>query len=358
LTIVAPAQQYAISPVIANNEKVVCYSLKGLKRPFHLTRLLWKLIRLSDEGYKFIFFMPPVGATFLTIPVGQLCPIFLLEKLRLLQHATIVLVLYDFTPYYSFDADVGPHKKFVRPKTTMESYKKFFLDVPKKYIAISSATKNDAIKFWNVDPNKIDVVHLASFLEPTAPRSNFSGGKVLIVGNIEPRKNHIRLLKAYEKVYRKLPLSELTIVGQPLTREASFTPYVEEVAAVIRKLKSRYKSIKIRSLGYVSDENITKLYLEADVFVYPSLYEGFGLPVVEAMAAGCPVITSNNSSLPEVSGDAAILVDPYNVDELADALISVLSNAQLKREMSKKGVEQAQKFSWKTATDEILKALK
>jgi glycosyltransferase involved in cell wall biosynthesis len=357
LTIVAPAQQCAISPAIANNEKVVCYSLKGFKRPLHLTRLLWKLTRLNDKGYKFIFFMFPVGATFFTIPVGQLSPIFLLAKLRLLRHATIVLVLYDFTAYHPY-ADAGLHKKRVRHKAVMDSYKKFFLDVPKKYVAVSHATKNDAIKFWNVDPNKIDVVHLASFLEPTAPRSNFGSGKILIVGNIEPRKNHIRLLKAYEKVYQKLPLSELIIVGQPLARNVSFTPYVEEVAAAIRKLKSRHKSIKITSLGYVSDENVAKLYNEADVFVYPSLYEGFGLPVLEAMATGCPVVTSNDSSLPEVSGDAAILVDPYNVDELADALITVLSNAQLKREMSKKGVEQAQKFSWKAATDEVLKALK
>ena len=301
--------------------------------------------------------MPPVGATFLTIPIGQLCPIFLLAKLRLLRHATIAVVLYDFTPYHSFYANARPLKVLVDPKTAMDSYKKFFLHVPKKYIAISQATRNDAIKFWNVDPNKVDVVHVASFIKPTTPRSNFGSGKILTVGNIEPRKNHLRLLEAYEKVYQKLPATELIIAGQPLKHVKSFAAYVEEVAATIQELKTRHEGIKITSLGYVSDEHVVQLFREVDVFAYPSLYEGFGLPVLEAMAAGCPVVTSNSSSLPEVSGDAAILVDPYSVDELADALISVLRSDELKREISKKGVEQAQKFSWNVTAHGILKAL-
>ena len=93
---------------------------------------------------------------------------------------------------------------------------------------------------------------------------------------------------------------------------------------------------------------------EADVFVFPSLYEGFGLPVLEAMACGCPVITSNVSSLPEVVGDAALLVDPYNVEALAQAMLTVLEDDELKKEMSKKGIAQAQKFSWDKAGAEFL----
>jgi glycosyltransferase involved in cell wall biosynthesis len=106
--------------------------------------------------------------------------------------------------------------------------------------------------------------------------------------------------------------------------------------------------------GYLSDSEILSLYEEADVFVYPSLYEGFGLPVLEAMACGCPVIASNVSSLPEVVGEAGLLVDPYNVEALARAIRTVLDDDELKREMSRKSIAQAQKFSWTKAGAELL----
>jgi glycosyltransferase involved in cell wall biosynthesis len=96
------------------------------------------------------------------------------------------------------------------------------------------------------------------------------------------------------------------------------------------------------------------LYDQADIFVYPSLYEGFGLPVLEAMACGCPVIASNVSSLPEVVGDAALLVDPYDIEALAQAMLTVLEDDDLKRQMSKRGITQARKFSWQKAGDELL----
>jgi glycosyltransferase involved in cell wall biosynthesis len=102
------------------------------------------------------------------------------------------------------------------------------------------------------------------------------------------------------------------------------------------------------------DSEILSLYEGADIFVYPSLYEGFGLPVLEAMACGCPVIVSNISSLREVVGEAGVLVDPYDVEALAHAMTIVLQDDELKREMSRKGTEQAQKFSWKKASAELL----
>jgi glycosyltransferase involved in cell wall biosynthesis len=109
---------------------------------------------------------------------------------------------------------------------------------------------------------------------------------------------------------------------------------------------SRNKGIKISLCGYATDEEIVSLYRNAAVFVFPSLYEGFGLPVLEAMAQGCPVITSNVSSLPEVVGDAAVLIDPFNTAELAEAMINVLADDELKREMSIKGINRAKLFSW------------
>ena len=100
------------------------------------------------------------------------------------------------------------------------------------------------------------------------------------------------------------------------------------------------------------------MYTSVDVFVYPSLYEGFGLPVLEAMAAGCPVIVSNVSSLPEIVGDAAILVDPYSIYEIAQAILTVLQDMELKTHMSKKSVEQAKKFTWEEASTNFLQIFK
>jgi glycosyltransferase involved in cell wall biosynthesis len=109
-------------------------------------------------------------------------------------------------------------------------------------------------------------------------------------------------------------------------------------------------------LNYLSDELVALLYSQTDVFVYPSHYEGFGLPVLEAMTLGAPVITSNTSSLPEVAGDAALLVDPDNPTQIADAILKVISDSQLRNELIHKGQERAKLYSWERTAKETLKA--
>ena len=111
----------------------------------------------------------------------------------------------------------------------------------------------------------------------------------------------------------------------------------------------------VKLCGCVSNEELLFLYNSADLFVYPSLYEGFGLPVIEAMACRTPVITSNVSSLPEVAGDAAILVDPYNVEEIADAIYRVISDKELKENLIAKGLKRATEFSWEKVAQETMK---
>ena len=106
---------------------------------------------------------------------------------------------------------------------------------------------------------------------------------------------------------------------------------------------------------YVSDEYLVKIYNAADLFVYPSLYEGFGLPPLEAMACACPVITSNTSSLPEVVGDAGIMIDPNDVDSLTESMLKILTDNQLREEMSRKSLERAKMFSWKKTARETWK---
>jgi glycosyltransferase involved in cell wall biosynthesis len=167
---------------------------------------------------------------------------------------------------------------------------------------------------------------------------------ILFVGTLEPRKNIIRLLEAYARIKDKLP-HKLVIAG---TKGWLYQPIFEAV----KRLSLRNNVI---FLGYVDDGNLPALYNLADLFVYPSIYEGFGLPVLEAMACGIPVITSNVSSLPEVAGDAAVLVDPYNVKELAGAMKHVLTNASLRKQVINKGFQQAKNFSWKKCARETLK---
>jgi glycosyltransferase involved in cell wall biosynthesis len=119
-------------------------------------------------------------------------------------------------------------------------------------------------------------------------------------------------------------------------------------------LKSEGLRDRVQYLGYVSDDDLVALYNLADVFVYPSIYEGFGLPVLEAMSCGAPVITSNVTSLPEIAGDAALLVDPRNTRELAEALKRILREPALREEMVERGFQQIRKFSWRTAAEETI----
>jgi len=204
------------------------------------------------------------------------------------------------------------------------------------------------MRFWGLQADRVVVIHHGPFITPKPPRHDFGSNKILIVSDISPRKNHLRLIKAFELAQKRSKNSlELVIAGYMRTA-------IPELEATLQDIKVRNENSKITFVGYLPDADILALYEQADVFVYPSLYEGFGLPVLEAMACGCPVIASNASSLPEVVGEAALLVDPYDVEALAHAMLTVLEDDDLKREMSRKGVAQARKFSWEKAGEELL----
>lgn len=211
----------------------------------------------------------------------------------------------------------------------------FFKKFPSLYVVHSEFTKKDLIKSWGIEETKIRIVYLGSFIEPMEARVNFSGKKILYVGTIEPRKGVDRLLKAFEIVNKEIPDVELIICGKIGWK-------VKELGERLSKLTAENKNIKY--LGYVSDTDLVKLFREVDVCVYPSLYEGFGLPPLEAMACGCPVIVSNTSSLPEVVGDAGVLVNPTDINEMALAIIRVLKDNELKLKMSLSGIERSKKF--------------
>ncbi|MEW5718373.1 MAG: glycosyltransferase family 1 protein [Chloroflexota bacterium] len=223
-------------------------------------------------------------------------------------------------------------------------------------IAVSESTKRDTIRLLGVPESKVTVIHEAAhpLFEPIADDSagefvrahyNLPSEFILFVGTIEPRKNLPTLLRAFRRL-RDNYKSEavLAIAGNRGW-------LVEQVDQVIAELRL---GDTVRFLGNVRNEELVYLYNAAKLFVFPSLYEGFGLPPLEAMACGTPVIVSNVSSLPEVVGDAGLLIDPEDVEALTVAMWRVLTDDKLRRELSEKGLKRAQTFSWERAAHETL----
>ena len=169
---------------------------------------------------------------------------------------------------------------------------------------------------------------------------------VLGVGTLQPRKNHIGLIKAFHQAQsdKKNRPAMLALAG-------GHGWLYEETRQLVADLKLEKK---VRFLGAVSDLELTILYSLADVFAFPSFYEGFGVPPIEAMACGAPVVTSNTSSLPEVVGDAALTVDPHNIDELATAILRLIKDEKLREELRQKGYERAQLYTWPKSAQKML----
>ena len=333
ISIITPHNEGFVDPSLLTNSKVSVYPLNVVK-PGDLLRLT----RLYIQNDIFLSMSIPWSVPSLRAPVGGLPFIFLLSRLSFWSSSKIIQVLHDFVPYLFPDDDTEnkeAHKIF-------DNYQKYLSKIPKRYIAVSQTTKRDAAAFWHIRQENVDVVYLGSFVQVRSPRTLFNNKRVLIVSAVAPHKNHVRLLEAFEMVHQKHPDAELIIVGN--IREHARSRFCSALDEVMR----RNQGIKILLREYATDEEIVSLYRGAAVFVYPSLYEGFGLPVLEAMAQGCPVITSNVSSLPEIVGDAAVQIDPRNTTELGQAMIRVLTDDKLKREMSFKGVNRATLFSWDT----------
>lgn len=217
-----------------------------------------------------------------------------------------------------------------------------------RILTVSDASKRDILRFFDVPPDKIEVVYNAiderfwnrpdgGDVARVRERYQLTSRFVLYVGNIKPHKNLVRLIEAFD-VARRRGLSDvkLLIIGDEISKHPA-------LRLAVHRLRLHKD---VRFLGYVSDEKLAILYRLASLFAFPSLYEGFGLPALEAMASGTPVLTSNVSSLPEVAGDAAVLVDPYDVDAIADGLVRVLSDASLAADLSRKGLLRARDFSW------------
>jgi glycosyltransferase involved in cell wall biosynthesis len=224
-----------------------------------------------------------------------------------------------------------------------------------RVLTVSESSKRDILRFVDIEPQKIDVIYNAYDerfgIEPSEEdvdrvreRFQLNDPFVLYAGNVKPHKNLERLIEAFHLVRnRGLDQLKLVLIGDEISK------YTALRRAVHRHQLHKY----VRFLGYVPEQTLAVMYRLAGVFVFPSLYEGFGLPPLEAMASGTPVVTSNVSSLPEVAGDAAMLVDPYDPSAIADGIHEVLTNEPLRRDLRRKGLERARQFSWEQSVRRV-----
>jgi glycosyltransferase involved in cell wall biosynthesis len=220
-------------------------------------------------------------------------------------------------------------------------------------ITISESSKNDIITEYNVERSKVHVVSVGikefgnpkfKSMEELAQKYHIKSPYILFVGTLQPRKNISKLIEAFSLLKQGY---ELVIIGKKgwMYDEILAAPHKYGVES------------HVKFLDYVSDEDLPSFYKHAELFVLPSLYEGFGLPVLEAMKYDCPVATSNISSLPEAGGDAAIYFDPKDAGDIAQSIEKVVNNKELRDMMIKKGREQIKKFSWEKSAKETLAVL-
>lgn len=226
----------------------------------------------------------------------------------------------------------------------------------KMVLADSECTKSDVVELLGVDAARVTVIYAGvgpqfrrvedeDRLAAVRTHYRLPDRFVLGLGTLQPRKNFERLIEAYAQVKHQIGDKIKLVIAGGLG-------WLYE--SIFEKTKELHLQAEVCFPGYVADEDLPALYSMADLFVFPSLYEGFGLPPLEAMACGTPVITSNVSSLPEVVGDAAWMVNPLDVEALAAAMQQVLSDTALRQQMIARGLWQARRFTWEQAARQLL----
>ncbi len=239
-------------------------------------------------------------------------------------------------------------------------YKVLLKSINKKdyYFSVSENTKRDFIKYApQINPDNIFTIHLGikdnlkylTINKKILNKYNITKEYIFSLCAINPRKNLIRIIRSFFKFLEKNNIDDMVFVLGGPNSEDFMDKFNTEI--------SQYKD-KIIKIGYVSDEDLPYLYSGAKWFVYTSQYEGFGLPPLEAMACGCPVIVSNNSSLPEVVGDAGIMIDYDSDEQHIEAYEKYYFNEEYRKEMSKKGLERSKLFSWDKCVSEMLRVMR
>jgi glycosyltransferase involved in cell wall biosynthesis len=219
-------------------------------------------------------------------------------------------------------------------------------------VTVSNSARDDILRVLRLDPDKVHVIPeapAATFriiegqaLEQVRARYSLGRPFVLHVGTIEPRKNLHTLVAAFERLHREGRREQLVLAG----------PLGWRYAPLMRQIRDANLGDAIRHLGYVDEANLPALYNLASVVAFPSLYEGCGLPILEAMACGVPVLTSNHGAMAETAAEAAVLVTPTDITAVADGLARMLDVSDVRRELRARGLRRASEFSWERAADE------
>jgi glycosyltransferase involved in cell wall biosynthesis len=310
---------------------------------------------------------------FRTLPISDEWLVRLWHRLRL--PVPVETITGPLDVFYSPDFVLPPTRRATRTLLTVHDlsflrYPDAFVPALRRYlervvprsiaradlVLVDSAyTRFDIVSLLGVSPEKIQVLYSGvnpRFRPEPEPgererlHTRYDVGEqpyVLSVGTIQPRKNYVRLIRAFAQLANR-PTIQLLIAG-------GRGWLYQDIFAEAEKHGDR-----VRILGFVDDADLPALYRHAALFAFPSLFEGFGLPVLEAMACGVPVVCSNASALPEVASDAALLADPLDTDGLTEAMAWALGNADLRQEMVTRGLAQAAQFTWEKAARQLLAA--
>lgn len=269
-------------------------------------------------------------------------------------NCTKVVTIHDLIPYIMPETvGKGYLSKFIREMPTI-------INNSEGILTVSEYSKKDILKFFPIDENKIFVTPLAAnkqfnTLDNEKCKSllkskyNITKPFVLYLGGFSDRKNVHSLIESFSKIYKDLDEEHnLIILGS----------YRDSSQKLIKLVQDLGMSSKIIFTGFIPENELPIFYNAANIFVYPSLYEGFGLPILESMSCGTPVITSNITSIPEVIGDAGILINPKNLIELQSEMANLLNNESLRNELREKGLKRSKLFTWKKTAKKTLEAYK
>lgn len=252
-----------------------------------------------------------------------------------IKNKKLVLTIYDLIYEKYFDSFPS-----VEAIQILENKKKL-IDRSDHIIVLSESGKKDLLSIYNVDPKKVSVIHLGNSLEPIIRERtrekpiDLPNKYILFVGNRFGYKNFSFFIETIQNIIRSDKDLYVVCTGKEFTQEEFH---------LLQKLKIHSKVIQ----RYVPDNELIELYQYATMFVFPSLYEGFGIPVLEAMSNGCPTLLSNTSSLPEVGGDASVYFDPTNASSIATQVSRCLYDDKILSELTEKGLERVKQFSWKS----------
>lgn len=253
-----------------------------------------------------------------------------------------------------FDKNLGEYKFF--DTIYMKAFMKLSCIIANKVIAVSNSTKNDIVSILKITPNKISVVYEAvesnfkkvqdqQKIDEVLNKFSMKKPFIFYCGSLSPRKNILTALKAFNEIKNEIPHNFYLSGGQSW-KDANVVAYIE------KELSDR-----VFRIGYLSEEELVVIYSAADLFAYPSLYEGFGLPILEAQACGCPVITSNLTSCPEIAGNGAMIINPSDSKSFSDSMLSILKDNNVKENLITSGLENIKKFSWNLCVKKVSEIL-